>query len=561
MKKIAFALFFLLTIPCFPVSASESITVTNTGAPTASFYPSEFDQLVMDFTVARADGTADVLNALTLQNLGTARDYDFSKVVVWADAGPAGFQGMDIDQKLGEATRYETGGFWFLSGLTKLVPASGLRIFVSIETGSKGAITVDHTVQMEVSPLHDVGTAGQFDLGTDTGLFFAGATGVAEGIVNPFVQTIRISNYDTAAPKTVIISPANGATISTSIYKIMGSARDQGGSTPASVQIKISSASSAGSWADVTATGDNFSTWEYDWTSITDGTYTIKTQGADWLSNTGEGSPITVTVNQTAAAEVSAGLSTASVSPSALAADGVAEATVSVTVKNSAGNPLAGKTVTLSSSRSADTILAVKDVTGADGLATFSVSSTTVGSATLTAAVGTIVLDQKPTLTFTAVAAGHFSAGDLIKGAGTTVYYFDSTGERYLFPTLATYSSWYTGFSGVKTISDADLIAVPLGGNVTVRPGKLVQVVSMDTPWRVMDPKVYAVSRGGVLRWIKTAGAAVAIFGANWEKQIVAVPETLLTNYTFGTDISSAADYNLSAEQAGTIVEHPQVTQ
>jgi hypothetical protein len=102
----------------------------------------------------------------------------------------------------------------------------------------------------------------------------------------------------------------------------------------------------------------------------------------------------------------------------------------------------------------------------------------------------------------------------------------------------------------VKTVSDAELTAITTTGNVTVRPGKLVQVVSMDTPWRVMDPKVYAVGRGGVVHWLKTAEAAVAIFGANWESQIVAVPEAFFTSYTSGADISSASDYNLSAEQA-----------
>lgn len=553
MKKIIFALVFLLIISSVPVSAAETITITNTGAPAAIFYPSEFDKLVMDFTIARANGATDILNALTLQNDGTAFGWNISKVVVWVDAGPAGFQGMDMDKKLGEAVRYETGGYWYLQTLQETVPASGLRIFVSIETGTRGAIVSNKSVQFKVLPLSDAGAIGQFDLG-DTGLFLAGATGVAAGILNPNIQTIQVSNYDISAPKTVITSPSFGEIIASSDYKIMGTARDQGGSTPASIQILINSGSSEGSWTEVANTGTNFSTWEYNWTDISDGTYTIKTRGSDWLGNTeipGEGT--TITVDQTAMAAVSPELSTVSAAPTTLAADGVARAFVTVTVKNSAGNPLSGKTVSLSSNFSVANILATKELTGADGVATFEIKSTSPGNATLKATVETLEISEQPVITFMAVT---FAAGDLIKGSGSTaVYYYAENGRRYIFPTVATYSSWFSDFSSIKTISDAELASVPTTGNITVRPGKLVQIVSMDTPWRVMDPKVYAVSLGGKLRWVKTADVAQAIFGANWEKQIIAVPEAFSTNYVFDSDISSVADYDLTAEQAVATID------
>jgi len=548
MKKLIPVLIFFLIVASFPAQASETITVTNTSAPTAIFYPSEFDRLVMDFTVARADGAADVLNALTLQNDGTAWGWEISKVVVWADAGAVGFQGMDIDEKLGEATRYETGGYWYLQALQKTVPTAGFRIFVSIETGTKSVITSNRSLQFKVSALSDTGTVGRFDIG-DTGLFLAGTTGVAAGIINSNTQTIWVSNYDTSGPKTVVTAPAAGAILSTSSYKITGTSRDQGGSTPATIQIQINSGSTAGSWVNVTNTGANFSTWEYNWTNIIDGTYTIKTQGADWLGNLETvGGGTTVTVDQTAATTVSPALSTVTLTPATVPADGVGQVIVHVTVKNSLGNLLSGKTVTLTSSRSADSVTAVRETTLSDGIATFIVKSTSSGDATLKATVGTVEISQQPVATFTSV---NFSAGDLIKGSGsTTTYYYGTNGLKYIFPDAATYSSWYTGFSAVKIISDAELAAISTTGNVTVRPGKLVQVVSMDSPWQVMDPKVYAVSRGGVVHWLKTVEAAVAIFGANWESQIVAVPESFFTSYTSGADISVAADYNLTAEQA-----------
>jgi len=142
------------------------------------------------------------------------------------------------------------------------------------------------------------------------------------------------------------------------------------------------------------------------------------------------------------------------------------------------------------------------------------------------------------------------ASGDLIKGSGTAVYYYGNDEKRYVFPYAASYNSWYTGFGTVKTLSDAELIAIPFGGNVTARPARLAQVVSMDTPWTVMDSKVYAVEKGGVLRWVKTAATASAIFGATWESQIVAIPESLLTNYTIGSEINAAGDYTLATQQA-----------
>jgi hypothetical protein len=149
------------------------------------------------------------------------------------------------------------------------------------------------------------------------------------------------------------------------------------------------------------------------------------------------------------------------------------------------------------------------------------------------------------------LAANAVTSGDLIKGSGTAVYYYGADAKRYVFPYQAAYASWYgSTFTGVTTMTDADLIAIPFGGNVTVRPGKLAQIVSMDSPWMVMDPKVYAVEKDNVLRWVKSATLATSIFGATWESQIVAIPEALLTNYTIGAEINAVGDYNLATQQA-----------
>ncbi len=124
-------------------------------------------------------------------------------------------------------------------------------------------------------------------------------------------------------------------------------------------------------------------------------------------------------------------------------------------------------------------------------------------------------------------------SGDLIKASGPTVYYYASDMKRYVFPNEATFFSWFPDFSSVKTITDAELAAVSLGGNLTIRPGtKLVKITT--------DPKVYAIAPGGVLRWIESESIATSLYGSAWARRVVDVPDSYFTNYTTGPSLSTA---------------------
>ncbi len=129
------------------------------------------------------------------------------------------------------------------------------------------------------------------------------------------------------------------------------------------------------------------------------------------------------------------------------------------------------------------------------------------------------------------------SAGDLIKMDGlSSVYYLAGDGKRYVFPNEATFFSWYGDFSSVKTISQSELEALPLGANVTIRPGtKLVKITT--------NPKVYAVETNGSLVAIPDEATATTLFGANWAKRVVDVPDGFFSNYKISTDTVSATAY------------------
>ena len=125
----------------------------------------------------------------------------------------------------------------------------------------------------------------------------------------------------------------------------------------------------------------------------------------------------------------------------------------------------------------------------------------------------------------------------LIKGSGDSVYYYASDDKRYVFPTEKTYSSWFTNFDGIITVTDSELGAIPIGGNVRYRPG--VRMVKITT-----DPKVYAVDAGGTLRWVNSEAAAIALYGSSWNQNIDDIPDAFFVNYSVGAPISSLSDFN-----------------
>lgn len=127
--------------------------------------------------------------------------------------------------------------------------------------------------------------------------------------------------------------------------------------------------------------------------------------------------------------------------------------------------------------------------------------------------------------------------GSVIKGTSlSTVYYYGTDGQRYTFPNSKTYFTWYEDFAGVMTISDSELAAIPLAGNVVYRPGsRWVKIQS--------DPKTYAVTPNGSLRWIESEAVAVGLGGSAWNTLIDDVAEVFFVDYTVGSSLMTAAAY------------------
>ena len=120
--------------------------------------------------------------------------------------------------------------------------------------------------------------------------------------------------------------------------------------------------------------------------------------------------------------------------------------------------------------------------------------------------------------------------GTLIKGSSNSVYYFGADGKRYVFPNEKTYKTWFITFNVVVNVGSEILGDIPIGGNVTYKPG--VRLVKITT-----DPKVYYVDKDGTLRHVASENVAKELYGINWTKLVDDIPDAFFVNYKIGAPV------------------------
>ncbi len=136
--------------------------------------------------------------------------------------------------------------------------------------------------------------------------------------------------------------------------------------------------------------------------------------------------------------------------------------------------------------------------------------------------------------------------GTRFKGSGPAVYVYGPDGRRHAFPDERVYRTWFRDFSGLIVIEDAALERIPLGRNVTSRPGvRLLKLPSSD--------QVYAVAQGRTLRWVKTEALAQALYGSAWATKVDDLSEALFVNYAMGAPIERAEEYHPDQERAQSV--------
>ncbi|MBI4256508.1 cupredoxin domain-containing protein [Candidatus Uhrbacteria bacterium] len=174
--------------------------------------------------------------------------------------------------------------------------------------------------------------------------------------------------------------------------------------------------------------------------------------------------------------------------------------------------------------------------------------TTTLLSATVLAMLGLVAMTFVSVVPSanaqTLVGLTDLESGDLIRGESySAVYYYGLDGFRYVFPNDKTYFTWYEDFDDVKWISDGDLADIQIGGNVTYKPGvKMIKINS--------DPTVYVIGEGGEIMGIPSEEVAEDLYGSTWNQQIDDVPDGFFSNYTMGSDLEMASQYDPDAEEA-----------
>ena len=117
------------------------------------------------------------------------------------------------------------------------------------------------------------------------------------------------------------------------------------------------------------------------------------------------------------------------------------------------------------------------------------------------------------------------------------IYYYAADGKRYVFPELSVFKSWFgdypvdkLAFEDVETMSKS-----PLGGNVTLRPGTLLQSPTL--------LNTFLVVKNGYISPVGDEEILVKYYGADWKKLVVILPDYYFSQYGLGKTIKSVSDF------------------
>lgn len=127
----------------------------------------------------------------------------------------------------------------------------------------------------------------------------------------------------------------------------------------------------------------------------------------------------------------------------------------------------------------------------------------------------------------------------LIKGESPTpLYWYAQDSRRYVFPTERTLTTWFPdSLPQIYQLENQELQHISIGGNVTYKPG--VRLVKLAT-----DPKIFAIEKGGIMRWIKSESVLEKLYGKNWQEKVDILPDPFFVNYSSGPDIETVEDHN-----------------
>ncbi|HWQ99550.1 MAG TPA: hypothetical protein VN397_01735 [Candidatus Methylomirabilis sp.] len=123
-------------------------------------------------------------------------------------------------------------------------------------------------------------------------------------------------------------------------------------------------------------------------------------------------------------------------------------------------------------------------------------------------------------------------------GMNSYTYWYDPNGGRYVFLSDAAVTSWYPDASSrMQETPVAELAIIPLKGTMSHKPAvRLIRFAS--------SPRVYAVSRYGMLRWLTTENVVTALYGTDWKSRVDEISVADYPVYRIGSAVTDEAEFD-----------------
>lgn len=546
LRKLFLSSILILVFCVFSVNAASATTNFDTPKTVITSHE-DFDVLLIDMVIPDSHGVEDVLEAMTLKNEGSISYNVVDSLNLWADAGFEGFQGLNIDKKLGSFKWTNNINGWALSDINTKIPVGGLRVFISVDF--KSVSNSEEWFRVRLHALEDLNHNASYDFG-DYGLYVKSDNDGVPVMVNVYNEVNIKKRNDYLGPRIFMTNlTANSIVGYGDTYVLLGVTKDRLNSGVVNFYTRIDTDGVEGDWykGELERIGetDMFS-WKYTWNNIMPNIpYDVNLRIEDTKGNRTEKKIENITFvknfnkNPDTNTDTTTDTNTNTTSNSTEVSIENSEFFVNrdlgvrapfedtdiylkVRLKDKDNKPIANKFVTIHAMRPGKTIKMTL-VTNEQGEALWTITSSIDNTFTFKLVFDdNKELPQQPSIRFIDATLG----GELIKGKTSSAVYLLRDGKRFVFPTQSVYESYYSDFSQVRVVTDSELAQYQLGGNITYRPGSLIKVPSLS--------KVYRVNQNNEINWIESEEKARLMYGPTWASLVHDVNDSYFINYTIG---------------------------
>lgn len=137
----------------------------------------------------------------------------------------------------------------------------------------------------------------------------------------------------------------------------------------------------------------------------------------------------------------------------------------------------------------------------------------------------------------------HPHPGDVFQSPISALYYFGRDFMRHVFPTEDVFKSWFPEGVNILSFPTYKLFDIPLGENVTLKPGSLARIDE--------EPCLFVVDLAGQLRPLSTRVLSNLFYGVNVIQRVIyEIGVAFFTDYVFGPEVVTMTEFLEICEEA-----------